>query len=149
MEKELFQQITAALDSPKPENEVYSPLVLAYIGDTFYETVIRTKIISRGNASVNILNQKATFWAKAVTQGVMAKLLMEQELSETEITILKRGRNAHPASTARRASIAEYHLATGFESLIGSLYVNGQADRAVEIIRRGMELFEAAQAEKK
>lgn len=144
-EMNLFTDILDGLQLQAQQKQEYSPLVLAYIGDGFYELAIRTRVISYGNASVDVLNRKATFWAKAATQGQMAKLLVEQVLTEDEIWILKRGRNAHPASTARRASIAEYHMATGFESLIGWLYVHGQTERALELIRQGMALVEEAQ----
>ena len=144
-EMNLFTDILNGLQLENQQKQEYSPLVLAYIGDGLYELAIRTSVISRGNASVDVLNRKATFWAKAVTQGKMARLLMEQALTEEEIRILKRGRNAHPASTARRASIAEYHMATGLESLIGWLYVHDQTERALELIRQGMALLEKAQ----
>ncbi len=127
----------------KPEGGVnYSPLVLAYIGDAFYELAVRTKVLSRGNASVDSLNHRATNLSKAVTQGKIARLLMEGDLTEEEVRVLKRGRNAHPVSTSRRAAIAEYHMATGYEALIGWHYVNDRAERALEIIALGFARLE-------
>lgn len=130
----------------KPEGGVnYSPLVLAYIGDAFYELAVRTKVLSRGNASVDSLNHRATNLSKAVTQGKIARLLMEGDLTEEEVRVLKRGRNAHPVSTSRRAAIAEYHMATGYEALIGWHFVNDRADRAMEIIALGFARLEEAE----
>lgn len=130
----------------KPEGGVnYSPLVLAYIGDAFYELAVRTKVLSRGNASVDSLNHRATNFSKAVTQGKIARLLMEGDLTEEEVRVLKRGRNAHPVSTSRRAAIAEYHMATGYEALIGWHYVNDRAERALEIIALGFARLEEAE----
>ncbi len=130
----------------KPEGGVnYSPLVLAYIGDAFYELAVRTKVLSRGNASVDSLNHRATNFSKAVTQGRIARLLMEGDLTEEEIRVLKRGRNAHPVSTSRRAAIAEYHMATGYEALIGWHFVNDRADRAMEIISLGFARLDEAE----
>lgn len=127
----------------KPEGGVnYSPLVLAYIGDAFYELAVRTRVLSRGNASVDSLNHRATNLSKAVTQGKIARLLMEGDLTEEEVRVLKRGRNAHPVSTSRRAAIAEYHMATGYETLIGWHYVNDRAERALEIIALGFTRLE-------
>lgn len=127
----------------KPEGGVnYSPLVLAYIGDAFYELAVRTRVLSRGNASVDSLNHRATNLSKAVTQGKIARLLMEGDLTEEEVRVLKRGRNAHPVSTSRRAAIAEYHMATGYEALIGWHYVNDRAERALEIIALGFTRLE-------
>ncbi len=142
---QLFSVIMGQLQT-KPEGGVnYSPLVLAYIGDAFYELAVRTKVLSRGNASVDSLNHRATVFSKAVTQGKIARLLMEGDLTEEEIRVLKRGRNAHPVSTARRAAIAEYHMATGYEALIGWHYVNDRAERALEIISLGFARLEEAE----
>lgn len=138
----LFSAILNQLHVSPEGGTNYSPLVLAYIGDAFYELTVRTKVISGGNASVNTLNSKATHLSKAVTQGKIARLLLEGDLTEEEERIFKRGRNAHPASTSRRAAIAEYHMATGYESLIGWLYVNGQTERALELIVLGFARLE-------
>ncbi len=118
--------------------EQYSPLTLAYMGDCAYEIVIRTLLVHKGNAPVDKLNRKASFLAKAETQAQMITAIMEQ-LTEEELAIYKRGRNAKSYSSAKNASITDYRKATGFEALIGWLYLKENFERMAQIIRMGFE----------
>ena len=120
----------------------YSPLVLAYIGDSVYELYIRTILVHRADDTVDTLNRKGSFYAKAVTQARIMRTL-EAELSETEVAVYKRGRNAKSPTKAKNASVVEYRVATGFEALIGYLYLSGSFDRLTEIIRRAIEIADA------
>ncbi len=120
----------------------YSPLVLAYAGDAFYELVIRTVVISYGNTSVNTLNRKTSNLARAAAQAQMIHLIME-DLTEEERSIFRRGRNAHSSTVAKHASITDYRHATGFEAVIGWLYLGGRQERAIHLIRIGMERYAA------
>ncbi len=120
----------------------YSPLALAYMGDCAYEIVIRTLLLHKGNTHVDRLNKKASHLAKAGTQAQMIMAILEN-LSEEEVTIYKRGRNAKSYTSAKNASIHDYRKATGFEALIGWLYLKGEFDRMTEIIRMGFEAIEA------
>ena len=120
----------------------YSPLTLAYMGDCAYEIVIRTLLVHRGNAPVDKLNRKASRLAKAETQSQMITAIQEQ-LSEEELTMYKRGRNAKSYSSAKNASINDYRRATGFEALIGWLYLKGEFERMTQIIRMGFEAIDA------
>lgn len=122
--------------------ENYSPLTLAYIGDCAYELVIRTLLLYKGNAPVDRLNKKASNLAKAGTQAEMITNIFEQ-LSEEEQAVYKRGRNAKSYTSAKNASISEYRRATGFEALIGWLYLKGDHERMTEIIRMGFESIDA------
>lgn len=117
----------------------YSPLTLAYIGDAVYELVIRTLVVEQGNRSVNKLNNMTIACVKAGAQARMMELLRE-ELTEEETDVYKRGRNAKPATRAKNASMGDYHRATGFEALMGYLYLTGRNERMLELIRRGREL---------
>lgn len=120
----------------------YSPLALAYMGDCAYEIVIRTLLVHKGNAPVDKLNRKASRLAKAETQSQMITAIQEQ-LSEEELTMYKRGRNAKSYSSAKNASINDYRRATGFEALIGWLYLKGEFERMTQIIRMGFEAIDA------
>lgn len=122
--------------------DLYSPLVLAYMGDCAYEIVIRTLLLHKGNTHVDRLNKRASNLAKAGTQAQMIMAILDQ-LSEEEVTIYKRGRNAKSYTSAKNASINDYRKATGFEALIGWLYLKGEFDRMTEIIRMGFEAIEA------
>ena len=116
----------------------YSPLTLAYMGDCAYEIVIRTLLVHKGNAPVDKLNRKASRLAKAETQSQIITAIQEQ-LTEEELTMYKRGRNAKSYSSAKNASINDYRRATGFEALIGWLYLKGDFERMTQIIRMGFE----------
>ena len=133
-------KIREVFSVPEVNADSYSPLTLAYMGDCVYEMTIRTLLVSRGNAPVNTLNRKASNLAKASSQSRMISALIESEaLTEEEIAVYKRGRNAKSFSTAKNATVNDYRRATGYEALIGWLYLSGQSRRALEIIKRGFE----------
>ncbi len=116
----------------------YSSLNLAYIGDDAYDLVVRTYLMSLGNYSVNKLNNHANKLVKATTQSKMVDIIMPH-LTEEETGVYKRGRNAKSATSAKNASIGEYRRATGFEALMGYLYLRGDYGRMVQLIRIGLE----------
>ncbi len=120
----------------------YSPLALAYIGDSIYDLVIRTVVVGRGSRPVNELHRRTVIYVKAQAQAKMALALMD-ELTEEESAVFKRGRNAKPYTTAKNASKADYHRATGFEALMGYLYLTERTDRMLYLIKKGIELSEA------
>ena len=103
----------------------YSPLVLAYVGDAVYEIMVRTKMVSAGNLPVNKLHKNSSHLACAGTQAKIIKAL-EEELTEEEHAVFRRGRNAKSMSSAKNASIVDYRLATGFEALVGWLFLSEQ-----------------------
>ena len=109
----------------------YSPLTLAYIGDGVYELVIRTILVKKGNCPVNQLHKKASSLVKAGAQSKMMELL-EPDLTEEELAVYKRGRNAHSPT------MADYRRATGFEALMGYLYLKEDYSRIVELVRKGI-----------
>ena len=113
----------------------YSPLTLAYIGDGVYELVIRTILVKKGNCPVNQLHKKASSLVGA--QSKMMELL-EPDLTEEELAVYKRGRNAHSPTMAKHATMADYRRATGFEALMGYLYLKEDYSRIVELVRKGI-----------
>ncbi len=110
------------------EVRAYSPLALAFIGDAVYETFIRTKILLKANMSANKLHKAAVFYVKAAAQSEAMTALLPK-LSEEEESIFKRGRNAHSATVPKNADVTSYRIATGFEALIGYLYLTGNVDK--------------------
>lgn len=116
-----------------------SPLVLAYVGDAVYEMVIRSLVVLKGNRPVNRLNQMKVRFVNAKTQAEFIEALMD-ELTEDEQSAYRRGRNANPHSKAKNATAEEYFKATGFEAVMGYLYLTGQENRILELIKRAMEL---------
>lgn len=116
----------------------YSPLALAYMGDAVYEVLIRTRVMNRGSMQVNKMHKKSASLVKAEAQAKMIQELQE-ELTEEETAVYKRGRNAHSASSAKNASIRDYRMATGFEALVGYLYLTGQYERLLKLVHDGLE----------
>ena len=115
----------------------YSPLTLAYIGDGVYELVIRTILVKKGNCPVNQLHKKASSLVKAGAQSKMMELL-EPDLTEEELAVYKRGRNAKSYTMAKNATMKDYRKATGFEALMGYLYLQGETERLVSLVREGL-----------
>lgn len=116
----------------------YSPLTLAYIGDAVYEIIIRTIVVERGNAPVNKLHKRSAALVKASAQAAMMTVI-EPMLTEEEQQIFKRGRNAKSYTSAKNASMIDYRVATGFEALVGYLYLSDRCDRIVALVKAGLE----------
>ncbi len=134
----ILEAIKRDFDCREIDIRTYSPLALAYIGDAIYDLVIRTIVVERGNTSANNLHKKAVRYVNAVTQAQMIEALQE-ELSEEERTVYKRGRNAKSYTTAKNASVIDYRKATGFEALCGYLYLTGKQERMLVLIRTAIE----------
>lgn len=115
----------------------YSPLTLAYIGDGIFDLVIRTILVKQGNCPVNQLHRRASGLVKAAAQSKMMEIL-EPLLTEEEFAVYKRGRNAHSPTMAKNATMADYRRATGFEALMGYLYLKQDYSRMIELVRAGI-----------
>lgn len=116
------------------EASMLSPLQLAYVGDAVYELFIRTYLL-HSNKPVHELHKEATHYVKAKAQSDIVHFLSE-DLTEEEITIVKRGRNAKTYSSPKNADIIDYKYATGFETLIGYLYLTGRDERMMELFNK-------------
>ena len=136
--RELLDKIKEVFQCKEVDVRAYSPLTLAYIGDSIYDLVIRSVIVERSNKAVNDLHKKATNYVKAQTQAKMI-FAIQEELSEEEMAVYKRGRNAKSYTSAKNASINDYRNATGFEALMGYLYLMGRTDRMLALIHLGIE----------
>ncbi len=109
-----------------------SPLTLAFIGDTVFDLIVREDLICKANRPANDLHNLAVQKVKASAQaGFVEKIL--PFLSETEIAVYKRGRNAKSGHLPKNASQSDYHMATGFETLIGYLYLSDEIERIKEL----------------
>ena len=140
MEKGL-EFLKETFDLQTQDMKTYSPLTLAYIGDGVYELVIRTILVKKGNCPVNQLHKKASSLVKAGAQSKMMELL-EPDLTEEELAVYKRGRNAHSPTMAKHATMADYRRATGFEALMGYLYLTEQWERMLELMKIGIREVE-------
>ena len=116
-----------------------NPLVLAYVGDAYFHLFIRTRLLSYEQAKVQALH---SFSAQIVSAVWQAKAYqgIEERLTEEEKGIYRRGRNAK-SHAPRSASVAEYHASTGFEALLGSLYLSEQNERLYEIAEASFQII--------
>ena len=119
------------LDSPPNE---LSPLNLAYIGDAVFELYVRSRLIS-SRESVNKLHKKAKDIVSAEAQAKMYYLIIDL-LTDEELAVIKRGRNAKSVTVAKNASISDYRHATGLETLFGYLFLKGEHERLSELFDR-------------
>lgn len=136
-EKTVMEQMLKQLHVKQADARTYSPLALAYMGDAVYEILIRTMIVSAANQQVNKYHKKSSNYVKAESQ---AKLIVKLEpyLTEEEEAVYKRGRNAKSYTTAKNASMIDYRMATGFEALVGYLYLKNDWSRLMELIEIGL-----------
>ena len=124
-----------------------SSLNLAFLGDAVYELFLREYVVRNYKGNVNALNKKTTEYSKAVTQAIIADILLGKTetkdgfLTEEEQTIFRRGRNAKGVSIPKSCTPSEYRKATGFEALIGYLHLQGKKERITEIITYGIEQY--------
>ncbi|MBP5564496.1 MAG: ribonuclease III [Lachnospiraceae bacterium] len=116
----------------------YNPLTLAFIGDSVYETIVRTMVVSKGNKSVNALAKDKNKLVNAKTQSRIAEILTEY-YTEEEADIYRRGKNAKTANHSKSAAYSEYHRATGLEAVFGYLYLTGKLDRCLELYKTALE----------
>lgn len=116
----------------------YSPLALAYIGDAIYDLIIRTILVEHGNAQPNKLHRRASELVKAPAQSEMIEKL-KPHFTEEEKSVYRRGRNAKSVTMAKNASMSEYRRATGFEAVMGYLYLQGDLKRVVDLVKIALE----------
>ena len=111
----------------------YSPLALAYLGDAVYELIVRERVLAEGNRQVYKLHKESTKYVNAAAQ---AELIMriEDKLTDEEKAIYKRGRNANAHAAPKNQDVIAYRKSTGFEALIGWLYLRNDMDRIMELI---------------
>ncbi|MBE5903411.1 MAG: ribonuclease III [Pseudobutyrivibrio sp.] len=139
MEASLNDYLNSKFDIEPKDIRTYSPLTLAYIGDAIFDVVVRSILVNKGNTAVNKLHQRASSVVKAPTQARMAAALMD-DFTEEEADWYRRGRNSKPHTKAKNATTMDYLEATGFEAVMGYLYLSGDMDRICELVRRGIEL---------
>lgn len=120
----------------------YSPLALAYIGDAVYDLIIRSLVLNEGNRQVQKMHKRTSSMVQASAQARMITAINER-LSEEEHAVFKRGRNARSMSPAKNQSVSDYHKATGFEALMGYLYLKKEWKRMLELIKAGLDVLES------
>jgi len=122
----------------KEEARMLNPLQLAFVGDGVYEVFIRNYILNKNKElSTHKLHVEAIKYVKAHAQSEIIRRI-ESDLTEEEIYIYKRGRNTKSATVPKNADLAEYRAATGFEALVGYLYLINEIDRLNTILLKSV-----------
>lgn len=142
MEKGINAYIKEQFDLGNVDIRTYSPLTLAYIGDGIYDLVIRSIVVGRGNTRAGKLHQTTSQLVKAHAQSEMMHAI-EPKLTEEECDVFRRGRNAKSPTMAKNATMADYRRATGFEALMGYLYLKDDFERLVELVQCGLAHYDA------
>jgi len=141
MDESIINNMKEQLGLKDVDVKSYSPLSLAYIGDAVYEVIIRTILLNQGNMPVNKYHHRASRLVNAAAQSQMMHIL-EPILTEEEVAVYKRGRNAKSYTSAKHASVIDYRRATGFEALIGYLYLKEDMERICFLVKIGLHIGE-------
>ncbi len=134
MEKGIDAYIKEQFEIEPVDIRTYSPLTLAYIGDGIYDLVIRSIVVGRGNTKAANLHRETSRLVKAKTQAEMIERLLPN-LTQEEEEVYRRGRNAKSPTMAKNATMSDYRKATGFEALMGYLYLMNEFERLVELVK--------------
>ena len=130
--------IKEIFDCKEQDIRSFSPLTLAYIGDAVYDLVIRTIVVERGNKAANVLHKTTVKYVNAAAQAAIIQAVLDV-MTEEELAVYMRGRNAKSNTMAKNASVEDYRKATGMEALIGYLYLSNRFHRVLELVKLGME----------
>ena len=144
MDYEIFKLYKEKLNLKAVDVQTTSPLILAYIGDCLYDLAVREYVVSNFPGVVNAVNQKKTTFVCAHAQSeIMGYLIGQGVLTDEEMFVYRRGRNQKSATHSKNSSIQEYRRATGFEALIGYLYLTEQYERMIDLEARGITHLQA------
>lgn len=122
------------MDKQKANN--LNPIVLAFVGDAVYSLFVRERLTFESDCKTGELNKLATNEVNATAQAEFVKEIISS-LTEEELSVFKRARNAKKPTKSKSASISDYNSATGFEAVLGYLYLTGQNDRLNLILNKG------------
>ncbi|AEY68013.1 ribonuclease III domain-containing protein [Clostridium sp. BNL1100] len=138
MFEETIQNMRKDFDIKPMDVMNLQPLVLAYIGDAVYEVYIRTMLVVNSKSNVNMLHKMSVKYVKAKSQADIVHRVNDR-LTADEQDIVRRGRNAKSATVPKHADVTDYRYSTGFEALIGYLYLTNNYERLMEILRLAVE----------
>ena len=113
--------------------KLLSPLALAFVGDGVYDLFVRERLVCEANRPVKKLNEEKVSIVRCSQAKLVEKLM--PILTEEELDVLKRGRNAHTQHIPKNATSADYHSATALEALLGYLYLAGRIERIRELLK--------------
>jgi len=118
-----------------------SPLVLAYVGDACFELYIRSRVVAENpKLPPQKLHRLTVGYVSASSQSDIIHGIWEH-LNENEMTVVKKGRNAKSGTSPKNADVVQYRYATGFETLVGYLFLAGEAERLLYILDKAYDFF--------
>ena len=126
--------------------DMLSPLTLAFTGDAVFSLFIREMLVCDANRPVGQLHKLSVQWVKASAQAKGMKAVLPM-LTDTELSVFKRGRNAHTSHTPKNQSGCDYHYATGFEALVGYLYLKNEEERLNRLLSEVIKIFKDDESE--
>jgi len=133
----IFNSISEVM-KPTEVSSRYSPLALAYIGDSVYDLLVKRYFVMKSNMQTEKYHKKVSSIVSANSQAEFIEGYMDS-LTEDEQAVFKRARNSSPHTKAKNASLQNYLKATGFEAILGYLYLSGQNERLYEIVDKSVE----------
>ena len=136
--EESLKRLREAFGLADTDPDRCSSLTLAYIGDAVFEVIVRYVVICRYKQPVGKLHTLSSHIVCAEAQSEIVSVI-EPVLTEHEMAVYRRGRNAKSHTAAKNASVTEYRRATGFEALIGYLFLKGDHERLIELCEKGIE----------
>ena len=143
MEVNTQQRMSRALRYPVEDPRQIPPLNLAYVGDTVYDLYVRAYLIHTHPETVHNLHVLSAKMVCAQGQA-RAFFALEPLLTEEELAVYRRGRNAHSGTVPKNANVADYRVATGLETLLGHLWVLGQEERIDQLMAVAVQVNEEA-----
>jgi ribonuclease-3 family protein len=138
---DFYSEITSQFNIEKKDIRTYSSLALAFLGDGVFEIVVRTIVMAKGNRAPQKLHLDSANIVNAKSQAKISDGIMEM-LTDEEKDIYRQGKNANSHTRAKNASLSDYRKATGFETLLGYLYIEGKTDRIINIVKSGINILE-------
>ncbi len=135
------------LETPD-EARLMQPSVLAFIGDAVFNLFIRERLVIKEKGTSHKLHVLSTEYVKAASQSKISKALMDT-FTEEETYIFRRGRNTKSTTIPKNAEVQDYKYATGFEALLGYLYLTKQTERLYKLMEQAADIIEAPGMEKK
>ena len=118
-------------------------LSLAYMGDAVYEQAVREHLLRSGRVKPNILHREATQYVSAKAQAAVLRTMVDENfLTEEELAVMRRGRNAKSGSVPKHTDVLTYNHSSAFEAVVGYLYLLGDTERTAEVINKSIEVIE-------
>lgn len=118
-------------------------LALAYMGDAVYETAVREHLLRSGRVKPNVLHREATKYVSAKSQAKVIQYMVQVDfLTEEELAVMRRGRNAKSGSVPKNTDVGTYKSSSAFEAVIGYLHLLGRTERVQQIIEASIRFIE-------